>query len=65
MKTGETRKESAVDNFRAAVHAFSSDPSSRNLVRYLMASQALELSRSKVPSKPGMPRRKACRVQAA
>jgi len=52
MKTGETKQESAVGDFRAAVHAFSNDPCKRNLVRYLMASRALEVSRSDVPSKP-------------
>lgn len=65
MKTGETKQESAVGDFRAAVHAFSNDPSKRNLVRYLMASRALEVSRSDVPSKPRLSKRKAYRVQAA
>jgi hypothetical protein len=65
MKTGETKQESAVGDFRAAVHALSNDPSRRNLVRYLMASRALELSRNDVASKPGVSRPKAYRVQAA
>jgi hypothetical protein len=64
MKTGETRQESAVGDFRAAVHAFSNDPSNRNLAHNLMASRALEVSRSDVPSKPRLTKPKAYRLQA-
>jgi hypothetical protein len=65
MKRGETREESAVDDFRAAVQAFSNDPSRRNLVRYLMASRALELSRGNSASKRRLSRPKPYTAQAA
>jgi hypothetical protein len=65
MKRVETRKESAVDDFRAAVLAFSNDPSSRNLVRYLMASRALELSRGNSASKRRLSGPKPYTAQAA
>jgi hypothetical protein len=39
------RETPALQDFRAALAAFSDDPSSRNLVRYLMASRALDQSR--------------------
>ena len=39
-------KDSALVDFKSPVHAFSDDPSARNLVRYLMASRALDEARA-------------------
>ena len=43
------RRESALRDFGEALSAFSDDPSRHNLVRYLMASRALEQARGKAP----------------
>ncbi|MDX6408343.1 MAG: hypothetical protein QOE13_1414 [Gaiellaceae bacterium] len=42
------RETPALQDFRAALSTFSDDPSNSNLVRYLMASRALEQTRPKV-----------------
>jgi hypothetical protein len=46
MKSELACRESALVDYRSAVHAFSDDPSPRNLVRYLVASRALDESRN-------------------
>jgi hypothetical protein len=51
MKAGESDRESALDEFRSAVQAFSDDPCRPNLVRYLDASGALERTGSLAVSK--------------
>jgi hypothetical protein len=65
MKAGETGRESALAEFRSAVQAFSDDPCRPNLVRYLMASQALERAGSLVVPKRRVARQATRRPQAA
>jgi hypothetical protein len=65
VKRGETGRESALTEFRAAVQALSDDPCRTNLVRYLMASSALERAGSLVVPKRRAAGRTMGRPQAA
>jgi hypothetical protein len=65
MKAGEAGRESALAEFRSAVEAFSDDPCRPNLVRYLMASRALERAGSLVVPKRRVARQTTGRPQAA
>jgi hypothetical protein len=65
MRIPVTWRESALTDFRAAVHALSNDPSSENVARYLLASRALEQSHTGVAPKRGMPARETGGRQAA
>jgi hypothetical protein len=65
MKAGETRRESELTEFRLAVQALSDDPCRPNLVRYLMASRALERAGSLVVPKRRVARQTTGRPQAA
>jgi hypothetical protein len=65
MKAGETGWESALAEFRSAVQTFSDDPCRPNLVRYLMASRALERAGSLAVPRPRIARQTIGRPQAA
>jgi hypothetical protein len=45
MRTLTEARPSTLADFVSAVHALSAEPSRRNLVRYLLASRALEATR--------------------